>query len=122
MTVKISIWVAFVISVATYIFWPYMPKGSFYVGNAFFILILCGVIYLQNKKLFISFYLLCIAFNNLLDELLFNPKQLGLNEILFAILIPIFYYARQNNTRGIFRTFYKNSLSRFFDRSGWSCN
>lgn len=116
------IWVATVVSVATYLFWSFMPKGSFYIGNGLFIFLLCIIIFIQNRNLFITFFLLCISFNNLLDELFFEPTKIGLNEFVFAFLIPVIYYARKISTKGIFRTFYKNSLSRFFNRSGWSCH
>jgi hypothetical protein len=90
MTVKL-IWVATIVSIATYLFWDYFPKGSFYIGNAIFILLISIVIYIQNKGKFISFYLLCIAVNNLMDELLFTPCKLGLNEIMLALILPLFW-------------------------------
>jgi hypothetical protein len=99
------IWVATIISIATYLFWPLMPKGCFYIGNSLFIFLLAIVIFTQNRKLFISFFLLCIAANNLLDELFFNPKELGVNEIVFALTIPIIYYARKNNRLRTLRFF-----------------
>jgi hypothetical protein len=99
------IWVATVISVATYLFWSFFPKGAFYIGNSLFILILSIIIFIQNRKLFISFFLLCIATNNLLDELFFAPTKLGVNEIIFAIIIPIIYYARKNNKLRILHFF-----------------
>lgn len=95
MTVKL-IWVATIISIATYSFWEHLPKGCFYIGNALFVFLLSAIIYVQNRGLFITFLLLCIAGNNLLDELFFEPTKLGVNEIVFAFLIPIFYYVRKN--------------------------
>ena len=96
MTVKL-IWVATVISIATYLFWGYLPKGSFYIGNAIFIFILSLIIFIQNRKLFITFFLLCIAGNNLLDELFFEPTIFGLNELFITLIVPILYYARKNH-------------------------
>ena len=87
---------ATIISIATYLFWSYLPKSSFYIGNGLFVFFISAVIFLQNKDLFISFFLLCIATNNLADELFFDPKNFGINEVLFAIAIPIIYYARKN--------------------------
>ena len=95
MTVKL-IWVATIISIATYLFWDYLPKGSFYIGNALFIFLLSLIIFIQNRNLFITFFLLCIAGNNLLDELFFEPTKIGINEIIFALITPLFYYARKN--------------------------
>lgn len=95
MTVKL-IWVATIVSIVTYLFWVYLPKGSFYIGNALFIFLLTLIIFKQNRNLFITFFLLCIAGNNLLDELFFEPRKLGINEIIFALIIPFIYYARKN--------------------------
>jgi len=95
MTVNKLLWVAMIISLATFQLWHYLPKGSFYIGIAIFFMIISTVIFIQNSKLFISFFLLCIAANNLLDELFFEPTIYGLNEILFTLIIPILYYARK---------------------------
>jgi len=118
MTGNRLIWVATIISIATFQFWKYLPENSFYIGSAIFILILSIVIFLQNKELFISFFLLCISINNLIDELFFDPKINGLNEIIVAILIPILYYARKNYKQRIICFFNENYFSRISsDRS-----
>jgi hypothetical protein len=93
------LWVATIISIATYQLWTYLPKGSFYIGNALTYFLLALVIYNQNKTIFISFLLLCLTINNLLDELFFDPTKNGLNEIVFSVLIPVIYYARKNYTK-----------------------
>lgn len=99
MNVNKLLWVATIISIATFQLWVYLPKGSFYVGNGLFYVLLAIVIFLQNKRLFVSFLLLCLTVNNLLDELFFDPTKNGINEIVFAVLIPIIYYARKNNSK-----------------------
>lgn len=123
---RLLIYVTIFISIVTYLFWDIIKIKTgisiFWIGNASSVFIMALIIFLNNKKLFSSFFLLCITFNNLLDELFFEPTKIGLNEIVFAILIIIIYYARKISTRGIFRTFYKNSLSRFFNRSDRSCS
>lgn len=92
---------ALVISLITYGFWESFPKGSFYYGNALFILLICLYIFLINRKSFICFLLLCYAINNLADELLFEPGVLGWNEIVYAVAVPLLWtlkikwYARQ---------------------------
>jgi len=76
-----------------------MPKGSFYIGNALFIFLLCIVLYGQNKQ-FITFFLLCGSFSNLLDELLFDPTVLGWNELALIIVLPAFWlYKHKNETQ-----------------------
>ena len=73
---KIILNLALFVGIVTYLFWNHINEKYqipvFYIGNAMFILMLSFVIYLQNRKLFISFFLLCIAANNLLDELFFS--------------------------------------------------
>lgn len=83
------IWAAVVVTIAAFQLWPYLPEGSFFVGQAIFILIAAYIIFSQNSKLFASFFLLCLALNNLLDELFFDPKINGLNEIIIVLILPI---------------------------------
>jgi hypothetical protein len=94
MTVNRLIWVATIISIATYQLWLYLPKGSYYLGMAIFIMLISIIIFVQNHKLFSSFFLLCIAFNNLLDELFFNPEYNGVNEIVIVLILPIIWYLK----------------------------
>lgn len=123
--------VATLISIATYLFYLYLPKGLFYIGNGVFIFMLCLIIFIQNKSLFISFFLLCISINNLVDEIvgiinpflekpLYDPTKLNLNELILVFFIPIVYYARQNRKLRIIRFFNKNYISSLF--SGWCKN
>ena len=51
------------------------------------IIILCLVIFIQNNKKFIAFFLLCISGNNLLDELFFNPTEYGYNDYIILIIV-----------------------------------
>jgi len=85
------LFVAILISLATYLFWELMPKNSFYIGNALFIVILSGYIY-NLKKNILTFFLLSISINNLLDELIFDPTKLGWSELVLIIVIPLIYY------------------------------
>lgn len=98
---KILLYIATIIGVCTYMFWTYFPKGSFYYGNALFIFLLCIIIFLQNRKLFISFFLICASFSNLLDELLFDNTKLGLNELALIIVIPAIWLYKTKNDREI---------------------
>jgi len=88
---KSILYIALAISVVTYLFWDFMPKGSWYVGNGFFIFLLCLYLFLKDKKSFICFALLTLSLNNLLDELLFDPKNLGINEIILGLCLVIKY-------------------------------
>jgi len=101
---KYLLHIATILSILTYSFWIYFPKESFYVGNGLFIFLLCLYIFLQNRKSFIKFVLFCLSINNLLDELFFNPTELGVNELAFAISIPLIWlYKSNSNAREIYK-------------------
>lgn len=90
MTGKPILYTATVISLITYLFWSYMPKGSFYIGNAIFILLLCVYLFLTDKESIIKFILMSLSINNLFDEVFFDNTKLELNELLTALAILIF--------------------------------
>ena len=103
--------IALVFSLIVYGFWKSFPKGSFYYGNALFIVMLClfiNLIVKQSKEYklfslvrFVSFSLLCYSLNNLADEIIFEPGVFGWNEKVFAVAVPLIWiiktklYARQ---------------------------
>tara|TARA_B110000977_G_scaffold143019_1_gene181644 strand:- start:1530 stop:1826 length:297 start_codon:yes stop_codon:yes gene_type:complete len=90
MTGKPILYIATAISLITYLFWGYLPKGSFYIGNALFILLLCIYLFLTDTESVIKFILLSLSLNNLLDEMFFDNTKLELNEILTTITIITF--------------------------------
>ena len=87
---KIILYIATITSIITYLFWSYLPKGSFYIGNAIFIVLLCVYLFLNEKGSIIKFILLALSLNNLLDEIFFDNTKIELNEILTALTIFIF--------------------------------
>lgn len=93
---KVLLYIATVISIITYLFWGYMPKGSFYIGNAIFVFLLSVALY-KHLRVFITFFLLCGSFSNLLDELFFDPKTLGYNELALLIIIPAIWLYKNRN-------------------------
>lgn len=100
--IKSIIYTAVIVSVVTYSFWDELETISFYKGNAIFITLLCIVIFMQNRSYFISFFLLCISINNLLDELIFDPTKIGINEYFLLVSIPIIWLIkRKRNARKI---------------------
>lgn len=101
MTVKMKsiLYIASFVSVFTYTFWNYFPKGSFYLGNALFIYMLCMYLFLVDRNSKIKFVLFSLSLNNLLDELFFNSTKLGLNELLTASFIFIILIFKKNNDR-----------------------
>lgn len=68
-----------------------LSKGFlYYTSISFSIFLFHLFIYLNFKNYFITFLLLGLSLNKLMDELFFNPTKLQLNELLFTILIVIF--------------------------------
>jgi len=110
------IWIITIISIITYSFWKVILNNYhfpvFYIGNALTILGLALVIYLQNKKLFISFFLLCISVNNLTDELIFGNTNFNWTEIVFGCVVPIIWLLKYKKTCLInwFNKNFRNSL------------
>ncbi|ASD51598.1 hypothetical protein [Flavobacterium phage V157] len=75
----------------TGLFWPCLPKGSYYLLIAIILFLMAFEIFSRNKNSFGGFLLISFTFNNLLDELFFNPKVIQLNEIVILILIPLIW-------------------------------
>ena len=95
MTGKPILYIATVVSLVTYLFWKYLPKGSFYIGNSIFIFLLCVYLFLNDKESVIKFILISLSINNLFDEMFFDNTKLELNEILTALTIFIFALIRK---------------------------
>ena len=96
---KFLLYIATNVSLVTYLFWEQLPKGSFYIGNALFIFLLCTYLFVADSKSFIKFVLFGFALNNLIDELYFNPTKLQVNEILTAIAVLGFGIKKYYNDR-----------------------
>ena len=100
---KLILYIATIISILTYSFWSYLPKGSFYYGNSFFIFLLCTYLFLTDNKSFIKFILFSLSLNNLIDELTLKTDKLYLSEILTGVAILLFaiykYYNDRERTR-----------------------
>jgi len=99
---KYFLHIATLLSIITYLFWSYFPKGSFYVCNALFIFMLCVYIFALDKQSFIKFVLLSLSLNNLFDELLFDNTILGYNELIILVIVPIIWLIKnKRNAREI---------------------
>ena len=95
---KYILYIATFIILANYLFWSQINNlvgvNCFDKLQATFIMLLCLFVFLNFRKIWISFFLFSLSLNNLFDELFFNPLVLGLNEILFAIFITIITVVR----------------------------
>jgi len=99
---KYFLHIATALSIITYLFWSYFPKGSFYYGNALFIFMLCVYLYVKDNQSFIKFVLFCLSLNNLLDELFFDNTKLGYNELVLLVIIPAIWFINlKRNAREI---------------------
>lgn len=107
------LYIATIVSLITYLFWSELPKGSFYIGNGLFILLLCLYMFLKDKKSIIKFVLLSLSLNNFLDEIFFDNTKFGINEILVGFTVLIFAiikyrhdWKRPQHTKGTKRIFF----------------
>lgn len=91
--------ITLIIGILTYTFWSFVkdPLGTkiYFVGNALFIFLLALYIRQVTKKSFITFFLFCVTLNNLLDEILFDPQKIGLNEYIATALIIVVYFIKE---------------------------
>jgi len=89
--------IAVIICILTYTLWSFFNSfgiGFYYIGNALFIFLLALYIRQISKPSFIIFFLFCLALNNLLDEVLFNPLKIGWNEYLASAIIIVVYFLK----------------------------
>lgn len=96
---KYILYIATIVSLVTYLFWSELPKGSFYIGNGLFILLLCLYLFLKDKNSAIKFVLLSLSLNNFLDELFFDNTEFGINEILVGFTVLIFAIIKYRHDR-----------------------
>ena len=95
MTGKPILYIATVVSLVTYLFWKYLPKGSFYIGNSIFIFLLCVYLFLNEKGSIIKYILFAMSLNNLFDELTLDTDTLKISELLTGVSIFIFALIRK---------------------------
>lgn len=96
---KYLLYIATIVSIITYSFWTYLPKGFFYFGNSFFISLICTYIYFQDRKSFIKFFLFELSVANLIKELFLDSGKLTLLEALLIVIIPFIWYLRYGSER-----------------------
>jgi hypothetical protein len=99
-----TLWLAIFVCLVTYLFWKPLYDlgiGVYYIGNALFIFLLALYIKQVSKPSFLTFFLFCLALNNLLDELLFDNTKFGINEIIATILLILVYYFRTTEKKDV---------------------
>lgn len=95
---KWLLYIALLISILTYQLWSFLPKGSFYIGNAIFLLLICFYIYIQEKKSFVKFVLFELSLANFINELFFDTAVLTLGEALLIVIVPLIWFIKHGNT------------------------
>ena len=97
---KILLWISLIISIITYSFWGMIKEQTgvsiFYMGNALFIFLICGYIYIQDKNSLVKFLFIEFSFINLIKELFLDPTKLELREALIIVIAPLIWYLRKN--------------------------
>lgn len=96
---KSLLYIALIISLLTYNLWHFLPKGTFYVGNALFIMLLSFYLYLKEPKSFITFVIFTLSINNLLDEMFFGNTETHIHEIITAVIIVLIGLKKYYNDR-----------------------
>jgi hypothetical protein len=90
-------------TILTYSLWSFFPDplGTkiYFVGMALSHFLLSVYIRQISKPSFITFFLFCVTLNNLLDELLFDPQKIGLNEYLATVIIIIVYFIKDKDPK-----------------------
>lgn len=80
--------------------WIWFGEPLYYYGVAFMIASTSVVIYRLNRNLLSTFFVF-FAFNNLVDELFFDPTKIEINEYLFClfylVLITWRFYRKRSN-------------------------
>lgn len=88
------LYVALAISIVTYSFWTYFPKGFFYKGNALFLLIFVSYLYANDKNSFIKHLIFNLSLNYIFKEFFLDASQLYFYEAIAIILIPLIWYIK----------------------------
>lgn len=102
---KVLLWSAIIVCVIAFQFWDSLKESvgvflsnnygysiNFYhTGMALFYCLLAVFIFKNFKKYFASFVLLCLTINNLMDELIFNPEKIQLNEYSIILFLAIYW-------------------------------
>jgi hypothetical protein len=91
---KLILYIALVVSIATYLLWQFMPKGYFYIGNAITILMLCTYLFYNDKKSFVKFCFFQLSLSNLIQEICNSNTKLEFSELLLILIVPFVWYIR----------------------------
>lgn len=91
---KIKIVLA-ILGIFTGCFWKILPEHSYYYLIGIILFLFSLIIFLLKIDSFWGFLLLCFSINNILDEAVFNPTEIGINEIIFICVIPFLWIIKR---------------------------
>ena len=91
---KLIMYIALILSIVTYLLWEFLPKGSFYIGNALVISMLCTYLFYNDKKSFVKFCFFQLSLSNLIQEICNANTTLKFSELLLILIVPSIWYIR----------------------------
>jgi branched-subunit amino acid ABC-type transport system permease component len=88
---RVILFSALAVLIAAYNLWPRLWEGAFYQGIAFgFLLLFLVLRRISKEERYIRAMATIgawLAFNNVLDEIFFDPKKFGINEYIAACIV-----------------------------------
>lgn len=103
--IKNRVNILFIISilfwVVSYNIWQYTAPNIYYIGNAQMIMVCSWMIHQKTNSVHhvISRLFLFLAFNNLIDEIFFDPTAVEWNEFVIFALYLIYSLFKWRNSR-----------------------
>ena len=82
--------------------WVFVGTQAYYISVALFVTIMVGIIHRnteENWKKHVSRIAMFICFNNLADEIIFDPTKFSYNEILTALIFAIYTWKKYKKYR-----------------------
>jgi hypothetical protein len=86
------LWLSFAIMIIGY---NLASDDSFFLLNALFITLVCGVLWFKTRETLITFLFFALSLNNLFDELFFDNTKIEINELAFFVIVPLIWFFKK---------------------------
>lgn len=103
-TLKTFVILSIILDVLVRNFGEKFPDHFYYKAEAIMMFSFAALFFHYKNNIF-TFIIIGLTFNNLIDELLFNPLKLNLNEIIFSIIFIILSFYKYAPRKRILRIF-----------------